>query len=271
MRPPRALPAALFVAGTGGLALSSSIRSVAGLPDDAVPAVVAIVIVLFVMSGVGLVLGIATISSWIGTCVSARAGSPAPLIAARRLAAAPYNSSRANAVILLVVMVGGAAQGVRANFLVSTDPTDNFYLDTLNLVNLALLVAVVLAAAGAFVHTADTVVSSRQTLAALTAAGVPRAVLRRSLLLESLLPLASAAVLAGGSGMLAVRGTLGTYDTVSHGTVRHEVIEVIPIPIPWIEMLLLIAAVLVTTTLMAWAALTLVRRSTDPSELRTTG
>lgn len=271
VRPPRALPAALFLAGTGGLALSSSIRSLAGLPDDAVPAVVSIVIVLFVMSGAGLVLGIATISSLIGTWVSTRAGSPALLIAARRLAAEPYNSSRANAVILLVVMVGGAAQGVRANFLITTDPTNDFYLDTLNLVNLALLVAITLAAAGAFVHTADTVVTSRHSLAALTAAGVPRAVLRRSLLLESLLPLAPAAVLAGAAGMLAVRGTLGTYDTVSHGTVRHEVIEVIPIPIPWIEMLLLIAGTLLTTTFMACVALTLVRRSSDPHELRTTG
>lgn len=256
--------------GTASLAVFSRIRSSSGLPNEAVPSVVAVVVALFLMCGVGMILGIAAISSFVGAFVASRTSSPALLIAARRLAAAPYTSSRANAVILLVAMIGGATQGVRANILVTTDPADTFYLDTLNLVNVVLMIAIVLAATGALVHTADTVVTSRQNLASLAAAGVPRAVLRRSLLLESLLPLAPATVLATAAGMLAVRGVLGTTDTVTHGPFRHQVIEVVHIPIPWIEMGILILGTLATTALMAWAALTFVRRSTDPRELRTT-
>lgn len=272
VRPPRSLPAALFVLGTGGLAVFSWVRSIAGLPEGVVPSVVAIAVVLFLVCGIGLILGIAAISAYLGRFVAGRTSRPALLIASRRLAAAPYTSSRANAVILLMVLIGAAAQGVRANFLVITSPEDTLYLDTLNLVNVALLIAIVLASTGALVHTADTVITSRQSLASLAATGVPRAVLRRSLLLESLLPLAPTAVLAAAAGLLASRGILGTTYTNAQGQgrrFRDQLIEVVPIPVPWTEISVLVLGTLLVTTAMASAALTFVRSSTDPRELRT--
>jgi hypothetical protein len=272
-RPLRTVPAVLFVAGTAGMALFSVVVKAAG-PSDASTKLLAVgFVMLFLVASVGLILGIATIAAWVGHFAAARTGRPALLIAARRLAASPFRASRVNAVLLLVVLIGGATQGVRAAFLTMVrlvDPEDTFFLETLNLVNLVLAVGVALAAAGVLVTAAEAVVTSRSNLAALTAAGTPRSVLRRSLLLESLLPLAPTTVLAAACGVLAARGVFGTTTTDYRQVGRREFVRVVEIPVPWLELGALVAGTLVVTALMAAATFPFMRRSTDPRELRVT-
>lgn len=265
----RGLPAALFVAGTAGLAGFSGLRAALGTDDEPLVPLAVVMTALFLATSIGLLLGIAAISSYIGERAASRTRHPALLIAGRRLAAAPFTSSRANAVVLLVVLVGGVTQGVRAAILTQTATSgEPIYRETLDLVNLVLLAGLVIAAGGVLVHVAETVVTGRQSFAALVATGTPRSVLRRSLLLEAVLPLVPTTVVAAAAGLLAARGVFGTTYTRSGGTVRRETVQVVAVPVPWLELSALVGVALGVTALMAVGALTLVRRGTDVRELR---
>jgi len=267
-RPPRTLPAVLFVVGVAGMASFSVLVKATELDDASISLLAASFVALFLITSIGLIVGTAAIASRIGQFIAARSGHPALLIAGRRLAASPFRSSRANAVLLLVVLIGGATQGVRAAFLAMVGTDDPFYLETLNLVNVVLAIGVGLAAAGVLVNAAEAVVTGRQNLAALTAAGTPRAVLRRSLLLESLLPLAPTTLLAAAAGVLAARGVFGTTTTEYRQTRRREFVTVIDIPVPWTELSVLVAGTLAVTAVMVATAFLFIRRGTDPRELR---
>lgn len=270
-RPPRILPVALFVTGVGVLVFFSAVSSLTSLADEPAWHNLAVVGPAFLACAAGLVVGAASVSAEIGRFVATRTSSPALLIASRRLVAASFAASRAHAVVLLVVVIGGATQGVRNLILAITDPDDRLYLDMLNLVNLALLVGLVLAGVGVLVHTAERAVSGRQGLASLTATGVPRAVLARALVWESLLPLLPTALLGATAGVLAVRGIFGT--TYSEKTITRrgrQRFEMLPVPVPWVEVAVLVGGAIAVTVLMAVLGLSFVRRSTDPAELRTT-
>lgn len=270
-RPPRVLPLVLFVAGTGVLVVFSAVSSVTSLADEPAWRTLAVVGPAFLACAAGLIVGTASVSAEIGRFVATRTSSPALLIASRRLVAVPFAASRAHAVVLLAVVIGGATQGVRNHILAITDPADRLYLDALNLVNLALLVGLVLAAAGVLVHTAERAVSGRQGLASLAATGVPRSVLARGLVWESLLPLLPTVVLGASAGVLAVRGMFGTTHSEDTSTRRSgQRFEVLPVPVPWVEVAVLVGGAIGVTVLMAALGLSFVRRSTDPSELRTT-
>ena len=266
-RPPRTFPWVLFIVGATGMALFSVLTEAVGLGEDSIGVQAVVFVALFLAASVGLIVGTAAVAGRIGQTIAARTGQPALLIAGRRLAASPFSSSRANAVVLLVVLLGGVTQGVPANILSGVPPDETFYLDTLNLVNLVLAIGLALAAAGVLVNAAEAVVTGRKTLAALTAAGTPRAVLRRSLLLESLLPLVPTTLLAAAAGVLAARGVFGTTHTVYW---RGPSPVLVDVPVPWLELGALVLGALAVTTVMAAVALLFVRRSTDPRELRVT-
>ena len=270
IRPPRLLPAVAFIVGVLALASFTTITDLLD-SDSAAHASAAfpIVVLLFLITSVGLVLGSAALSAAIGRFLAARAGRPAVLIAARRLVADPFAASRAFGAVLLTVLLGAAAQGVRVATLAGTDPDDPFYADTLDLVNLVIVVAVVVASLGLLVVAAEGILTRRRTLAALTAVGTPVGVLRRAVLAELLLPLVPTSLLAATAGVLAARGLFGTtlvrYEFSESGQPTERLVS---IPIPWAELGVLVAGTLAVTLLVSSMALLFLRSSTDPAEFR---
>ena len=270
-RPPRLLPAVLFLAGVTGLAAFSAVIRTLGLADGAVGRSLILFLALFLLTSAGLVLGNAALASLVGRWVAGRTGSPALLVAARRLVADPYGASRAYGALLLTVLLGAGAQGVRISILTGTDPADTFYRSTLDLVDLVIVVAVVVAALGLLVVAAEEIVSRRRSLAALTAAGTPIGVLRRAVLAQSLLPLLPTAPLAAAAGVLAARGLFGTTTQLPEtGPITEEVNvpRIVPIPVPWAELGVLVGGTLLVALAFTAISLVFLRSSTDPSELR---
>ncbi|GAA3638068.1 FtsX-like permease family protein [Streptomyces chitinivorans] len=189
------------------------------------------------MAALGVVLGTGWISHTTGRVLHRFVRRPAPLLAARRLTADPWHGSRTLAALLVAVVFGTGAAAVRAYFTTADEARreagrlhaeatgeedgpgyepDPFYLDTMDLVDIAVAVALVIAAAGLLVTVAEAVVSRRRTHAALTAAGVPRSVLGRALAWQTFAPLVPAVALATAVGTLMGRGYFGP-EVVEHG------------------------------------------------------
>ncbi|MDX3854146.1 ABC transporter permease [Streptomyces sp. AK02-01A] len=196
-----------------------------------------------------------------GRRYAARAGSPALLIAAERLSADPWAAARTHAAVLLVTVVGTGFMGVREALLKALNhreyaSTDlDFYTGGIDLAGAAVLVGLLIILVSVAVSAAESVAARRQALAQQVAAGVPRKILSRAVLLETALPLAPA-LLVSGTGGLAVGIWYATL--TGHGlTVPYSALAVPP---------LMLAACL----LAAATSLPLLRRSTQPTELRHT-
>lgn len=272
-RTPRLLPIVLFGVGITGLAAFTAIARVSGLDHRNTPVRVLVILALFIATGIGLTTGAATIAARSGAYLADRASRPALLIAGRRLAAQPFQASRSNAVLLLVVVITGAVQGVRPAILTQANPTDrSFYAGALNLVNLALALGITLGAASILVTAAEGVVARRRDLALLTATGTPQSTLRRAVMIETLLPLAPTALLAAFAGVLAARGVYGSqFQTSAHdnlGNANATTVTDVPLPFPWLATLAIPAATLLVVTVLTSTTLLLLRRSTDIAELR---
>lgn len=200
-------------------------------------------------------------SRWLGRVFAARAQRPALLIAAERLRDDPWAAARTHAAVLLVTVVGTGFMGVRQALLATLHAMDRagslgtgltFYTTGLDLTAAAILVALAIALSGLAVGTAESLATRRRGLAAQTAAGVPRGVLGRALLLETALPLAPAVLVAGTGGM-----AIGVWYASAVG--RYTV--------PYTALLVPLA-VYGTCLLAAATALPLLRRSVHPAELR---
>ncbi|PJE99240.1 hypothetical protein CUT44_05605 [Streptomyces carminius] len=234
-RAPRPWSGILLMLGTGAfLATGAGLRADV-LPDEAVP------LLLFasgLLAALGVVLGAGWISHTTGRVLHRLARRPAPLLAARRLLADPWHGSRTQAALLVCVVFGAGAAALRAYFVAvdraraevwrrdagaagEAEPGeyegDPFYLRTMDLVDAAVAVALVIAAAGLLVAVAEAVVARRRTHAALTAAGVPRSVLGRAVAWQTLAPLVPAVLLATAVGAVLGRGLFGTEVTEGAG------------------------------------------------------
>ncbi|GIF66491.1 hypothetical protein Ais01nite_45260 [Asanoa ishikariensis] len=158
----------------------------------------------------GVILGTGWISYAAGRLLHRFSRWPSALLAARRLTNDPWHGARTFAALLACVFVGAGAAEMRSFFRImrdletasaeganyGLDSGDGFYLNTIDLVDLAIVVAVVIAATGLVVSVGEGIVSRRQAYAALVASGVPRAVLARSILWHSLVPIVPSVVLA---------------------------------------------------------------------------
>lgn len=222
------------------------------------------------VSGLVLVVGAGTV--WLaggtagltGRLLAARARSAATLISAERLRDDPWAAARTHAAVLLVTIVGTGFVGVREVFLADLHAMDreghlgmsmSFYTTGIDLTAAAILVALAITLSGLAVGTAESLANRRRGLAAQVAAGVPRAVLGRALLLETALPLAPAVALAGAGGM-----AIGIWYAAVAGD--HAAPAV-----PWAA--LLVPVVVYACCLLAAAtSLPLLRRSAHPAELR---
>ncbi len=266
--PPTKTAALLFVIGAGGLiGLGVVSRGWTGR----LPVLVLLAFTLFSMCVVGLLMGSASLSSGVGRFLAPRTSRPDVLIASRRMIAAPFTASRATASVLLAVLLGAAILGTRANFLASQDPADTFYADTFDLLNIVLGAAIVLSAANLLITTSEAIVDRRRTLSALVAGGTPRTVLARAAIMESLVPLIPAVVVASAAGVLASRSFFGT--TVE----RLNTFEVdggnewitAAVPVPWTQLILLGGSAIAVSLLATTISLVFLRASTRPSEIRT--
>ncbi|MGV9251230.1 FtsX-like permease family protein [Streptomyces sp. NPDC003697] len=216
-------------------------------------------------AGAGAVWLVGALSALTGRLLAARTGSPAVLIAAERLREDPWAAARTHAAVLLVTVVGTGFVGVRRTLVAILAESRgrgalgmplSFYTTGLDLTAAAIAVALAITAAGLAVGTAESVATRRRGLAAQVAAGVPRAVLARALLLETALPLAPA-VLAAGAGGLAI----GAGYTVLVAGGRFGV------PVPYTALLVPLG-VYAACLLAAAASLPLLHRSVRPGELR---
>ncbi|MFJ6663604.1 FtsX-like permease family protein [Streptomyces sp. NPDC091383] len=220
------------------------------------------VFALVLLAGAGTVGLAGAMARLAGRLVARRARTAAALIAAERLRDDPWAAARTHAAVLLVTVVGTGFAGVRQALLADLRRMRqdhglgmpmSFYTTGIDLTGAAILVALAITLCGLAVATAESLASRRRGLAAQVAAGVPRAVLGRALLLETALPLLPALVLAGAGGM-----AIGTwYATVTGGTVT----------VPYAALLVPVL-VYACCLLSAATALPLLHRSARPGELR---
>ncbi|SHM94292.1 FtsX-like permease family protein [Cryptosporangium aurantiacum] len=305
-RPPRALPAVLFFGGSTVLALSAAIiGQLSALSTEWWLILFDLVLLVAVL--IGLVTGGAAVSAAIGRWIAPRAKSPALLLAARRLIADPWAASRTLPAVLAAVLLGAGALTMRAVFAADrvaqqearrmigqeAGPIDPFYDRAFALTQLAVWVAIVVAAGGLLVATAEQVLERRRTLAALTAQGTPTGVLAKALLWQNALPLVPGLVLAAATGAIAVRavyGGPGEYmeqvggdctppagtdvntwcaDPAHLTPVRTVTVELEGL-IPWGGLTVLTVGAAVATMVVCALSLLLLRRATSVGELRTT-
>jgi hypothetical protein len=240
------------------VAVTGGILTLAYGPAGLVPLVLLGALLLVGAGAVWVSGGMARLT---GRRYAARAESPALLIAAERLSDGPWAAARTHAAVLLVTVVGTGFVGVREALLETLDqsvytPTDlTFYTGGIDLAGAAILTGLLIVLVSVAVSAAESVAARRGSLAQQVAAGVPRKVLSRAVLLETALPLAPA-LLVSGVGGLAVGIWYASLTT--HGlTVPYSALVVPP---------LMLAACL----LAAATSLPLLRRSTQPTELRHT-
>jgi hypothetical protein len=203
-RPPRALGAAALLPAGLILALVPWALYLLG---GASPAVVegAMMVAAFGSGGL-LLLGIVTSSSWLvwrwARFAGDRARDARTLLAARMLAARPRAWGRALAVVGLVVTIGTGSGWTQWGAL-TRRPGEMFFVISYALVDLALLLAIAVAAAAIAVHQAEALFEGRRAFAALSAIGAAPGQLRRTLVREArlaALPVCVTAALVGSLG-----------------------------------------------------------------------
>lgn len=218
------------------------------------------VFTVVILTGLGAIWAVGASARLTGRLLAGRTRNPATLIAAERLRDDPWAGARTHAAVLLVTVVGTGFVGVRQVLLDDLTGRDrasfssdlSFYTTGVDLMGAAILVALAITLSGLAVGTAESLATRRRGLAAQAAAGVPRAVLGRALLLETALPLAPAVALAGAGGL----GIGVWYGQLAGG----GTVPVLPVLVP--------VAVYAACLLAAATSLPLLRRSVLPAELR---
>ncbi|MFC5942422.1 FtsX-like permease family protein [Micromonospora harpali] len=229
---------------------------------------------------VGTVLAAGWFSYAAGRLLHRLARGPAALLAARRLTADPWAGSRTFAALLAAVLFGGGAAAHRAYFQARyaaelaeartfgdvTSAGDTFYLDTIGLVDLAVAVAVTIAAGGLLVALVEGIVARRRAYAALVAQGVPRGVLGRSVAWQALAPVVPAVLLALTVGLLLGRFLAGPVSTSTVDGAKRYVMPGVPLE----ELALVGAGAVAAVALTVAVGLLFLRASTTVEELRAT-
>ncbi|HEX5542772.1 MAG TPA: FtsX-like permease family protein, partial [Micromonospora sp.] len=239
-RAPRPWPGVLIALGVAAFMAIQPLMLWYSRTDREMP-VALLPLLLFgggLLGAIGVVLGTGWLSYTAGRVLHRFAGRPAALLAARRLMADPWAGSRTFAALLACVLFGAGAAGFRSWFVAQAETeqahqrltavamgeehhgysVNDFYLRSMDLVDAAVVVALVIATGGLLVTLAEGIVSRRRAYAALVATGVPRPVLGRAVLWQSLAPAVPAILLALTVGVLLARGLLGD-EVRSSGTV----------------------------------------------------
>ncbi|WP_330439509.1 ABC transporter permease [Micromonospora sp. NBC_00821] len=253
---------------------------------------------------IGVVIGTGWISYHCGRLLRRHARRAPALLAAGRLMADPWAGSRTFAALLAALIFGAGAAALRAQFatqdqldreqnlLAGVDERpDSFYLDTMDLVDAAVAVAILIAAGGLIVALVEGIVARRRAYAALVATGVPRATLSRSVAWQALAPAVPAILLALAVGTLLGRGLFpgavrgessteictGTEALCADPATRGQYIQFVRLPevrrvpaVPLEHLAWLGAGALAAVLLTIGVGLLFLRASTALDELRTT-
>ena len=265
---PTLTPLILLGVGVLGLSFSLTVFRALGLDEQGNAAPMAISFLFFVCVAIGLTLGSAALTQRLAGQIAPRTRRVALLLASRRMIDAPYRASRPTAAVLLAVFVAATIQQTRTNFLIGTDPTDPFYSGTFDLLDVVLVIAVLLAAAGLIVAAAEGISERRRTLATLVASGTPRATIARAVLGESLLPLLPGVLIATGAGVLVARGIFGGRVSPYLPDIGNDPSQLVSVPIPWEQLAAVVGGSLVAVTLLSAVALLFLPASTSTAELR---
>jgi hypothetical protein len=245
---PSPLPAVLVIAGPLAMLLPGALVRQGNGP------VVLSLVLGVLLTSIGLLSAGSWLAALIGASVAAHSRHGALLIAGRRLAEHPWAEGRAMSAVVLCALFASGAEVLRTVTLAETDPDDHFYANAYQLVEIAILVALVVAAAGLVVAAGEAIVERRRSLAALAAAGVSRATLRRAVLAQAMLPVVPGILLAVGCGAASVALFNAPTD--------------LAVGLPLMR-LAVIAAIAIAVCLAASAAtLPLLRTAAAPAELR---
>ncbi|MGN9763726.1 FtsX-like permease family protein [Micromonospora sp. SD12] len=300
-RGPRPWAGVLIVAGLAAFAAIEPVTRFYDRRDADAP--LWLVPMLLVGGGLAAMIGVVVGTGWIswtaGRLLHRYARGPAALLAARRLTADPWAGSRTFAALLAAVLLGAGAAGLREYFVAAGELSrrtgaglagGDFYLRTMDLVDLAVVVAMLVAAGGLVVAVVEGITARRRAYAALVATGVPRPTLGRSIAWQSLAPAVPAVAVALAVGLLLARGLFrapsGTdYDEVCVATAqlcadpatraRHtRVVETsqvtVPPDVPLGQLTMLGAGALTAVLVTVGVGLLFLRASTAVEELRTT-
>ncbi|MDQ1045637.1 hypothetical protein QFZ76_003873 [Streptomyces sp. V4I2] len=260
-------PGLLFLGAfllTGAVALATVTHTSTGTTGRGYGKTPLMVSGLVVAVGAGAVWLAGATARGVGRLLARRARTASTLIAAERLRDDPWAAARTHAAVLLVTVVGTGFVGVRQVMLADLHGMRRdghlgmdmgYYTTGLDLTAAAILVALAIVLSALAVGTAEALATRRRGLAALTAAGVPRTVLGRALLLETALPLLPAVALAGTGGMAI--GVWYAAITTEYTTPS----------VPYAALLVPLA-VYAACLLAAATSLPLLRRSLHPAELR---
>ena len=263
-RPPRALPLVLVVVGVAGFFVAAALLEAVEVPTG-----ILLLLVLggFTLATVGLLAGQGALTQALGKFLVGRTSRPALLLAARRMVADPFASTRATAVLTVAVLVAAGARHLRDVTVVNQgDSSDAFYTNAFDLVDLVLLVAAVLAALGLLIAAAEGIVARRRTYAAVVAAGTPRGVVARAVLAETVLPLVPSLLLATVVGTVAANGFFGRHVDSFDDTLNES--RSVVVGVAWGPLTLTLALALGVTLVATALGLVFLRSATDVSELR---
>ena len=250
-RPPRPWGVGLWLGGVmAGAAMLVFWRD-SDVVDVAAP-LVAIVL---------LVGGLVSLAPWtayvIGRRVARRARTGPVLLAARRLASDPRPAGRAAAAVGGIGLVAGGSAAMVAGILDDVQPEDRgYYLGAIGLVGVALLISLVAVVGSLAVHSVESLLDRKRSVASLAALGGSSELVARAQRAE----IGLVAVPMGVGGTLLGAALIGA--------------ALAGITLLWL--LATVAAVLVMAALV-WAAIGLallltgpwLRAATDPGNLRT--
>ena len=205
---------------------------------------------------------------WLSALLAGRSGRPGLLLALRRLADEPGPTTRPALLLGLAAIVAGASTWLSLEFRLNMGQQwleDDFYAQSFDLVRLATWVGIALCALGLLVALADAVVRRRRADAAAVASGVPLAVLRRALVLQTLLPAVPAVLtglVLGGALAVALTGPQVGYRFADPD------LQAPLIPFPWLPWLAWAVGILAVAVAAALLASTALNRTTRPDQLR---
>lgn len=156
------------------------------------------------------VLSVISLAPWAayrgGKFAESRASSAAVLLAARRLVADPRPAGRAAAAVGAIALVSGGS-GAIASDLVNTENYDPYYFISLALVAGALLIALLVAIGTLAVHSVESLLDRKRSVASLVALGVPLGELEGAQRWEARLvamPMAVAGVILGSGTIIVI-------------------------------------------------------------------
>jgi hypothetical protein len=247
-------------------------------------------------AAVGVALGAGWISYTAGRILRRFGRRPASTLAAARLIADPWQGSRTFGVLIVATLFGGGTAAVYGFFQVQQqvnnanqvamdalagnsgyfDEPDTFYTNATLLVLIAVAVAGIVAALGQLVSISDAIVSRRRTYAALVATGVPRSVLARTQVWQSMAVAVPTLALASVAGMLIPRLLFGTTIAIPGSPVTVESGQTFQVPditrhvpVPWADLGLVVAFAALAVLVTVGIGLLFLRPSTSVEELRT--